>query len=148
MELILLQDVEKVGRKGDLVRVRDGFARNVLIPKKLALETTKENKKFVDEQRERAKKRQEIEKKKASEKAAQLAKIKLVLRAKAGEQGKLFGSITTADIADALKQQGHETDKKHVHLGSPIRALGEYTVQVELCPEVKAPVLVEVVAES
>lgn len=145
MELILLRDVDKVGRQGDVVRVRDGFARNFLIPHSLALPATRAGEKFVEEQKLRASKRREKEKEGAHTLSERLQHEKLRIEARAGEQDKLFGSVTAEDISLALSQRGYEVSKKQIHLTEPIRSLGTFTVTVALFPEVKASVEVEVV---
>lgn len=145
MEIMLLKDVEKLGQKGEIIRVRDGFGRNFLIPRKLALPTTAASERFLEEQRVRSGKRKEKEKTEALAKGERLAKLKIVLEARAGEQDKLFGSVTAEDIHQALARQGVEVDKKRIHLKESIRALGTYAVTVELYPEVKVTVAVDVI---
>jgi large subunit ribosomal protein L9 len=132
MELILTQNVEKVGRKGDVVRVRDGYARNFLIPRSLAVPATRANQEFVEEQKVRAGKRREKERTEAQQIADKVSKVKLTLEVAAGDKEKLFGSVTAEDIAEALKKKGHDYDKKHVLLKEPIRSLGAYQVAVEI----------------
>ncbi len=148
MELILLKDVEAVGRKGQVVRVRDGYARNFLFPQTLAVEVTKQNLKFVEEQKARAATRHAKEKATAEKAASKLGELKVTIEARAGEQGKLFGSVTTEDIATALQAQGHKFVKKQISLKDPIRTLGSFPVTVELYPEVKASLTVEVVPKA
>jgi len=148
MELILLKDVNNLGRKGETVRVRDGFARNFLIPQKVALPSTQAGKEFVAEQKMRAEKRRAKEKAEAELKAKELEKVKLILQVPAGEQDKLFGAITNDDIRIALEAKGFSLDKKKILLKDPIRALGTYTVQVEIFPQVKSAVSVEVVRKA
>lgn len=145
MELILLENVEKVGRKGEVVRVRDGYARNFLFPKKLALVVTQANRAFMEDQKLRAEKRYEKEKIAAAATVEKIQSLKVVVEAKAGEQGKLFGSVTSEDICLALTQCGYAFDKKQIVLKESIRALGSYPVTVELYPEVKACITVEVI---
>lgn len=148
MELILLKDIEKVGRKGEVVRVRDGFGRNFLLARGLGIQATSANREFVAEQRQRSENRKEKEKNSALTRAEQLKKIKVKISAKAGEQNKLFGSITPEDIASALSKQGHAFDKKQIHLEEPIRELGTWQALIELYPQVKAAITVEVVREA
>lgn len=148
MELILLQDVEKVGRKGEVVRVRDGFARNLLIPRKLALPSTPENQVFVEDQKRRAEARREKEKADAQARAQKLSSLKVQIEAAAGEQDKLFGSVTADEIAEALKQKGHNFDKKHISVKESIRTLGNHTVSLEIYPQVKASITVEVIRKA
>ena len=148
MELILTENVEKVGRKGDVVRVRDGFARNFLIPRSLAVPSTRANQEFVAEQRVRAEKRREKERTEAQKMAEKVSKVKLTIEAAAGEKEKLFGSVTAEDISEALQKQGHSFDKKHIHLKDAIRALGTYSVAIEIYPQIKANISVEVTKKS
>lgn len=148
MELILTKNVEKVGRRGDVVRVRDGFARNFLIPQSLAIPSTRANKEFVEEQKVRASNRREKEKAEAQKTADKMNGLKLVIEAAAGDKEKLFGSVTAEDISEALKTKGHDYDRKHILLKEPIRALGAYSVTVEIYPQVKAAVSVEVVKKA
>jgi large subunit ribosomal protein L9 len=148
MELILTENVEKVGRKGDVVRVRDGFARNFLIPRSLAVPSTRANQEFVSEQKVRAEKRREKERAEAQKAAEKVGKVKLTIEAASGEKDKLFGSVTAEDISEALKKQGHSFDKKHIQLKDAIRALGTYSVAIEVYPQVKANISVEVIKKS
>ena len=148
MELILLNDVEKVGRKGEIVRVRDGFARNFLLPRKLAMASTRANQEFVGEAKARNTRRREKEKAEAEELGKRLSQIKIKIEAQAGEQDKLFGSVTAEDIAEALSKQGYKFEKKQVILKESLRSLGTHTVAIELFPQIKANVTVEVVRKS
>ena len=148
MELILTKDVEHVGRKGDVIRVRDGFGRNFLLPQGAAIPSTRANQKFVEEQKVRSAKRHEKERAAAQLSADKLSQLKLTIEARAGEQEKLFGSITSEDIQEALSRAGHKFDKKQIHLKDSIRSLGSYSVTVEIYPQVKATVSVEVVQKS
>ncbi len=148
MEIILTKDVIHVGRKGDVVKVRDGFARNFLIPQNSAIPSTRANQEFVAEQKIRSTKRHEKEVAQAEKVAEKLNSLKLKIEAQAGEQDKLFGSVTAEDIAQALAQKGHAFDKKHVHLKESIRSLGSYPVTVEIFSQVKATVTVDVVRKN
>ncbi len=145
MELILTENVEKVGRKGDVIRVRDGFALNFLIPRSLAVPATRANREFVDEQKVRVQKRREKEKAEAQTVVQKLNNLKVVIEAAAGEKEKLFGSITAEDISHALQKQGHHYDRKHIVLKEPIRAVGSHPVVIEIYPQVKATITAEVV---
>ena len=145
MELILTKDVNNVGRKGEVVRVRDGYGRNFLIPRSLAVPSTRANQEFVGQQKVRAEKRREKERGEAQQKVEKLGKVKLTIEAAAGEKEKLFGSVTAEDVSEALKKQGHDYDKKHIHLKEAIRSLGSHPVMIEIYPQVKATVTVEVV---
>lgn len=148
MELILTENVEKVGRKGDVVRVRDGFGRNFLIPRSLAIPSTRANQEFVSEQKVRAEKRRDKERAEAQTASEKLSKVKVTIESAAGEKDKLFGSITAEDISEALRQQGHTYDKKHIQMKEAIRSLGSHPVTVEIHPQVKATIIVEVVKKS
>jgi large subunit ribosomal protein L9 len=144
MELVLIKDVEHVGRKGDVVKVRDGFARNFLIPRQMGLPATRANRMFVEEQKVRSQKRRAKEKAEAEIKAKQMEQLILVIEAAAGDQEKLFGSVTAEDIRQVLSDQGHTVEKKRIILKEPIRTLGTHTVTVELFPQVKTNITVEV----
>ncbi len=148
MELILLKDVENVGQKGDIVRVRDGFARNFLLPRQLAHSATQAGKEFVEDQKKRNAKRQEKEKAKFQELAGKVSGTKVVISAQAGEQDKLFGSVTAEDICNALNQQGYSFKRRQIHLKDAIRSLGIFQVSVELYPQIKAAISVEVVRKA
>ena len=148
MEVILLKDVEKVGRKGEVIRVRDGFGRNFLIPRSLALVSTRANQEFVEEQKVRAEKKRSKEKSQAEALADKLKQTKIIIEAQSGEQDKLFGSVTAEDIREVLAKKGFAIDKKQIHLTESIRSLGAHTVSVELFPHVKAAVTIEVVRKS
>jgi large subunit ribosomal protein L9 len=132
---------------GEVVNVKDGFARNYLVPQGLAAEANTKNVKALEHE---TKKIQEMAKKVksgASGLAEQIAAAKVTIKAKAGEEEKLFGSVTSMDIADALKAEGIEIDKKKIHLDEPIKRLGEYTVTIKLHSEVSAQLNVQVVPE-
>ncbi len=148
MELLLIQDVMHVGRKGDVVKVRDGFGRNYLIPRHYALPATRANRVFIEEQRTRVEARRVKERAAAEEVVKSLERIKVVITAKIGAGDKLFGSITAEQIADNIsRKKGHKVDKKQVQLEEPIKTLGTHIVEVEVYPQVKAKVTVEVVGE-
>jgi large subunit ribosomal protein L9 len=148
MKVFLREDVKNVGKIGDVVNVSDGYARNFLFPKKLAVEAnTKNIKEFEHNKRiiqDRAAKIRDA----SRATAEKLSALSLTIKAKAGEEEKLFGSVTTMDIAEALKAAGFEIDKKKISLEEPIKRLGEYSVEVKIHPEVTANVKVQVVAES
>ena len=137
MEVILRDDIKSLGKAGDLVRVKPGYARNYLLPQGLAYEATEGNKKRIVAETKDA----------ALAAAAGLAAVELTFTRKAGEEGKLFGSITSQDIADSLAAQGKTVDKRRIELPHPIKAVGEHTVIVRLHPEVHADVRVTVAAE-
>lgn len=148
MELILTKDVEKVGRRGDVVRVRDGFARNFLIPQSFAIPCTRANQAFVAEQKTRATNRRDKEKAEAQKIADKLSGLKLEIEAPAGDKDKLFGSITPEDISELLKAKGHVYDRKHITLKEPIRSLGSHVVTVEIYSQVKAAITIEVIKKA
>jgi len=139
MKVILLEDVKNIGKKGTLINAKDGYARNFLFPKNLAIEATPANLKNL----ENAKKHQEEKEKEIYEEAKkleeELIKITIILKSKAGENGKLFGSITTKEIAEYLEtEKGISIDKRKFELDEPIKAVGEYSVKVRLHPKVAA----------
>ncbi|MEE9235142.1 MAG: 50S ribosomal protein L9 [Candidatus Acidoferrales bacterium] len=148
MEVILREDVPKLGTRGDLVTVKAGYARNYLLPRKLAMPATAGNRKQLEEMKAATARRLAKEKSSAEAVAAQMAELTLTLSAKAGEADQLFGSVTTMDIAEALAAKGFPVDKRRVELGQPIKTLGEYDVPVRLHPEVTATVKVTVVPEE
>ncbi|ADL08961.1 50S ribosomal protein L9 [Thermosediminibacter oceani] len=145
MKVILLQDVKSLGKKGDLVNVADGYARNYLFPKNLAVEATPGNLAKLEQEKKARENKLAKEKKEAEELAQKIKKGTVTLKVKAGEQGKIFGSITSKDIAEALRQQyGVEIDKRKVQLDEAIKSLGSYEVTVKLHPEVEARIIVRV----
>ena len=148
MELILLKDIDNLGHRGDVVNVRDGFARNFLIPRNLGLAATRQNREFVEEQKVRAAKQQAKRRDEAMLKAKELEKIKITLEAAAGEQNKLFGAITADDIRKVLSDKGYEFDKRRIHLPRPIRTVGNHSVSIEIYPQVKSTITVEVIRKS
>lgn len=148
MKVVLLQDVKDLGKKGDLVNASDGYARNFLIPRKLAVEATAGKLKEIEEKKASEKVRKEKELKAAKELADKLSKIEIIFRTKAGENGKLFGSITSKDVAEAIKAQHNlELDKKKIVLHDAIKSLGTYQVEIKVYPEVSAKVNIKVVEE-
>ncbi|MDA2914231.1 50S ribosomal protein L9 [Acidobacteriia bacterium AH_259_A11_L15] len=148
MEVILREDVPKLGTRGDLVTVKEGYARNYLLPRKLAMPATVGNRKQLEEMKAATARRLAKEKSSAEAVAAQMAELTLTLSAKAGEADRLFGSVTAMDIAEALAAKGFPVDKRRVELGQPIKTLGEYEVPIRLHPEVTATVKVTVVPEE
>ena len=145
MIVILNRDVKGTGKAGEVVKVSDGYARNMLLPRGYAKEATEGNVRSLEKQKA-IQKQQKAEAKAAAEKQAEeLNAAKVVIKTKAGEGGRLFGSITSKDIADAAeKQLGIKIDKKKVQLGSPIKSMGTFTVDVKLYPEVVGRLDVEV----
>jgi len=147
IEVILREDVASLGRAGEMVRVKPGYARNYLLPQGLAYEATEGNKKRIAAETRARGVRLQAQKVDAEKTAAALGAVAVTLTGKAGEEGKLFGSITAQDIADALGRAGHTVDRRRIELEHPIKTLGEHTVAVRVHPEVHAEVRVSVVAE-
>lgn len=147
MDVILRQDVDKVGRSGDLVTVKDGFGRNFLLPRGLAYLATDGNRKRLAAEHAQKNRKQGAEVAAAQEVAGRLEALSLTFTMKAGEGDKLFGSVTTADVADRLKAEGFSIDKKQVELDEPLKALGVYKVAVRLHHDVKPDVRIWVVKE-
>jgi len=148
MEVILREDIPQLGQRGDVVTVKDGYARNFLLPRKLALEATPGNLKQVESMNASSARREATEKGAAESLAAQLAEVVLTLSSKAGESDQLFGSVTAMDVAAALEAKGFSIDKRKVLLAEPIKTLGEYAVELRLHRDVIAPVKVNVVREE
>lgn len=148
VEIILRKDVVDLGRAGDLVDVKPGYARNYLVPQGLALFATEGNRRRFEEERRQIEQSAERERDTAQERAAQLEEQTLTFRVRAGEEGKLFGSVTSADIAEALEEAGIEIDRRLIRLDEPIRELGVYDVPVRLHSDVEPSVKVWVVAEE
>jgi large subunit ribosomal protein L9 len=147
IEVILREDIKTLGRAGEMVRVKPGYARNYLLPQGLAYEATEGNKKRIAAETRVRTVRNQAERSEAEKAAANLSEVALTLTGKAGEEGKLFGSITSQDIADALARQGHTIDRRRIELEHPIKTTGAHTVTVRLHPEVHADVRVSVIAE-
>ncbi|HOK44542.1 MAG TPA: 50S ribosomal protein L9 [Bryobacteraceae bacterium] len=148
MEVILREDIEKLGSRGQIVKVADGYARNFLLPRRLAVVATEANKKIVEQERQAHLRREAKEKAAAEELAKMMAGVVLTIAQKAGEQEQLFGSVTAKDIAEALAQQGYQVDRRKVHLEDPIKQLGEYKVPIRLHREVTVEITVQVVPEA
>jgi large subunit ribosomal protein L9 len=144
MQIILQEDVEKVGNRGELVEVAEGYARNFLLPRKLALEATSGNMKRLEKMRAAFAKKEATEKESATTLAGLLASVSLEFARKSGENDQLFGSVTSGDIAEALEAKGYNIDKRKIALADPIKAVGEYDVPVKLYREVSASVKVVV----
>jgi large subunit ribosomal protein L9 len=148
MEVILKDDVLHLGNRGDLVKVADGYARNFLLPRKLALQATSANKAVVEQMKSAAARRSATEKAQAEALAVKLTPVELEFTRKSGEAGHLFGSVTSADIAAGLAAEGFEIDRRKIHLDEPLKSLGEFTVTIKLYREVAAHVKVKVLAEA
>ncbi len=148
MKIILKEDVERLGRKGDIVTVKDGYARNYLIPRGLALPVTRGNIRMIEEEKRRLLRQREKEAKTAQELADKLSSLELEIYKKAGENDVLYGSVTAADLAEALKEKGFEVDRKNILLEEPIKRLGVHYFEVRVHHDVKARVRVVVKKEE
>ncbi len=149
MEVILREHIDNLGRRGDVVKVTAGYARNYLLPRKLALEVNPGNRRQIEKERRIAEARELAEKQAAESFAARLATAQVVLARKVGENEVLYGSVTASDIAHALAAQHQiEVDRRKIHLDEPIKALGEFTVPAKVHREVVAEIKVKVVAEA
>jgi len=146
MEVILREHVENLGRRGELVKVADGYARNYLLPRKLAFTASPANRKIVERQSKIAEAKELAERSAAEAYAARLAQAEVVVARRVGENDALYGSVTSADIADDLKAKGFEVEKRKIHLDEPLKQLGEFTVPVKLHRDVTAQVRVRVTA--
>lgn len=148
MKVILLKDIKAIGKKGDVKEVADGYARNYLLPKNLAVEASSGNLKNLNQEKQARQHKKETEETKARELAAKLNQVKLVFKVKVGEGGRLFGSITGKEIADQIQQTANiRIEKRQVELGETIKTLGEHQVTVRIYPGVSATILVQVAAE-
>jgi large subunit ribosomal protein L9 len=148
MEVILREHVDNLGRRGDVVKVASGYARNYLLPRKLALAVTENNKRQIEREKKLAEAR-DMEEKSAAESVAQrLGQLEIEIARRVGDNNTLYGSVTTADIAQAIQAKGFEIDKRKISLHDPLKALGETIVPVKIHRDVTAQVKVKVVAES
>ncbi len=148
MQIILQEDVEKLGARGQIVEVAEGYARNFLLPRKLALEANAGNMKRLEKMRAAFAKQEATEKGDAETLAGLLAGVSLEVRRKAGENDQLFGSVTSADISEALAAQGYTVDKRKISLADPIKLVGEYEIPIKLHREVTATVKLTVKKEE
>lgn len=148
MQIILQEDVEKLGTRGEVVEVAPGYARNFLLPKKLALEASPGNLKRLEKIRATLARRTATERDAANQQAALLNQVTLTFTRKAGESDQLFGSVTSGDLADGLKAQGFEIDKRRIQLDEPIKIIGEKAVSVKLVHGVTAEFKVVVAKEE
>ena len=147
MEVILRQAVEKLGHPGDIVKVSPGFARNYLLPRGIAYEATPGNRKRIAQEKSRLEAAESTRRNAAQELAAKLEEVSLTFSARVGEENKLFGSVTGADIAQQLEAQGFHIEKRQIELHDPIRALGVYRVPVKLHADVKPEIKVWVIKQ-
>jgi large subunit ribosomal protein L9 len=146
--VLLREDIDNLGARGEIVKVKAGYARNFLLPRGLAITATKGNIKQVEQERSALLKREAKEKSTAEMQAEQMRNISLSFERRSGEHGILYGSVTTMDIADALKAKGYEIDRKRLTLPDAIKELGDYTVRVKLHREVTIDIPVEVLGEG
>ena len=147
MEVILREHVDNLGRRGDVVKVAEGYARNYLLPRKLALAVTIANKRQIERERAAAEARDAEEKSAADGLAQRIAALDIEIARRVGENDTMYGSVTTADIAQALEAKGFEVEKRKITLPEPIKSLGEHTVTVKVHRDVTADVKVKVVPE-
>jgi large subunit ribosomal protein L9 len=148
MEVILREHVDNLGRRGEIVKVAAGYARNYLLPRKLALLATEGNKKHVERERKIMEVRESEEKGQAEAMASRLALIEISIARRVGETDQLYGSVTAVDIADYLKEKGFEIDRRKLILPEPIKAIGDHNVPLKLHREVTVPLVVKVVKEG
>jgi len=147
MKIILKEDIKKLGKMGQIVDVADGYARNYLVPKALAVEASTKNIRSLEHEKKIIQEKARKHKDSAQDLASRISAMTLTIKAKAGEEEKLFGSVTTMDIAEALLTRGVEIEKKKIVLEEPIKRLGSYSVQIKLHPDVSVPLTIEVIQE-
>ena len=148
MEVILREDVDKLGRAGEIVKVKPGFARNYLLPNSLAFLASEGAKRRIEAEQRTRVKRLHLERDEASQVAAALSALTLTFVAKTGDGDRLFGSITAADIADKLAEHGHQIDKRIIELAEPIKTVGEHRVPIKLHSDIRPEVAVSVAKET
>ena len=148
MEVILREHVDNLGRRGDVVKVAAGYARNFLLPRKLALPVTESSRRQIERERDKAEARDAEEKAAAEALAQRITAVDVSIARRVGENQTMYGSVTSADIAQALAARGFEVEKRRIHLPEPIKTIGEHTVPVRVHREVTADVKVKVVAEG
>jgi large subunit ribosomal protein L9 len=148
MEVILKEDVPKLGARGDVVRVAEGFGRNYLLPRKLAIEASASNKKVIEQMKAAAVRRSAKEKSEAEELSKQFAGLAVTFQRRSGEHDQLFGSVTSGDIADALSKKGFDVDRRKVQLHEALKSLGEFTVPIKLHKDVTTHLKVMIEKEA
>lgn len=148
MEVILKEDIVNVGKIGEVVRVRDGYARNYLLPRGLVLVANKKNLKTFEHQKKVVADQKQKIIRQAQTVGDQLASTTVVIPMKAGEEGRLFGSVTTMQIEKALKAKGLNVDRRKIHLEEPIKSVGEYEIPIRLAADLTVPLKVSVIAEA
>jgi large subunit ribosomal protein L9 len=144
MEVILKEDVQKLGHRGDVVKVADGYGRNFLLPRKLAIEATESNRAVVTEMKAAAVRKSAKEKSQAEELSRHFANVHLTFLRKVGEHDHLFGSVTSSDIAQELEERGFSIDRRKIALDEPLKTLGEFSVAIRLHRDVEAPIKVTI----
>ncbi len=147
-KVLLREDVDDLGARGEIVRVRAGYARNYLLPRNLAVEATAGNVKGIESERAALLKKEAKERATAEAQSQQMGSLELEFRRKAGEQGHLYGSVTSMDLAEALKDRGYEIDRHRIHLREPLKRVGDYTVPVRLHREVTIDLKIRVAPEG
>ena len=147
-KVLLREDVDDLGARGEIVRVRAGYARNYLLPRNLAVEATAGNVKGIESERAALLKKEAKERASADAQSQQMGTLQLEFRRKAGEQGALYGSVTSMDVAEALRERGYEIERHRIHLREPLKRVGEYTVPVRLHREVTIDLKVKVAPEG
>lgn len=147
-KVLLREDVDDLGARGEIVRVRSGYARNYLLPRNLAVEATAGNVKGIESERAALLKKEAKERASADAQSEQMGTLQLEFRRKAGEQGALYGSVTSMDVAEALRERGYEIERHRIHLREPLKRVGEYTVPVRLHREVTIDLKVRVAPEG
>jgi large subunit ribosomal protein L9 len=148
MEVILREDIEKLGSRGEVVKVAAGYARNFLLPKRLAVAATESNKKIVEQERQAHLRKEAKLKGEAEDLAKLMLGVAITIKQKAGEADQLFGSVTTKDIAEALAAKNYQIDRRKIQLAEPIKQLGEYTVPIRLHKDVTVDISVLVAKEE
>jgi large subunit ribosomal protein L9 len=148
MDVILREDIEKLGTRGQLVKVAPGYARNFLLPNKMAVAATESNKKIVEQERQAHLRREAKVEGEAKDLSKMLGAVTITISQKAGENDQLFGSVTSKDIAEALEKQGYTIERRKIVLDEPIKTLGEFKVPVRLHREVTAEITVNVTKEQ
>ena len=148
MRVILNSDIEKLGKLGDIIEVKAGYARNYLLPRDLALAPSKHNQQLLDLKKKKVQKNLEVEKLSAMEQKQKIEEITLTIAKKAGEKDTLFGSVTTAEIENMLEEMGVTIERRKLHLDEPIKRLGSYSCKVRLFDDIEAEFKIEVVKEG
>jgi large subunit ribosomal protein L9 len=148
MEVILKEDVPKLGHRGEVVKVAEGYGRNYLLPRKLAIEATQGNKVVIEQMKQSAVRRSAVEKSDAEALARQLDAVSLTFHRKAGEKDHLFGSVTSSDVAEALESKGFNIDRRKLQLSEPLKSLGDFEVVIKLHRDITAKVKVTIQKEA